>query len=403
MSEQIKQPMSGAYKAVFVLAIFMLFFTFLMGAATQSKSMFGVLVWGYTIWMMYKRNNAGLVSMYKVLMWITAIASVVVTFLIFQEESNYFDSKLEIMMLFAITLFIDYGLLVFFKKQIITLPKQKVSIENDSSQANDYSEKLWAQAFEEINSESKNSGLWAKCFSETNGDENKTKALYLQKRVGQLRMDNNSKFEFTELPSTQKLTSTIDNKKSIILNKLEISGLSVLSLVVLVAIIFGIVIAVFENPKEPNFYGNNKSSYEVRRDFLIKKIEKGEIKPVYSSVVVLKNFFDIFDKSTAGVLISDEEVKEIEQNNTWWVEKNVLYVRVFNPHHSSLSEILFKVSEGRCAEPKKEQEVYLNLRFSEYLQSNKSSVYMASLPFSYREKFGRGLSCGDVVMARAVY
>jgi len=73
--DSVKTPMSTSYKAVFVLALLMIFVVIIGGAMSGSKSVgFGVWYWGYTAWKMYKRDNESLVSLQKVMLWFEAIA-----------------------------------------------------------------------------------------------------------------------------------------------------------------------------------------------------------------------------------------------------------------------------------------------------------------------------------------
>jgi hypothetical protein len=47
----------------------------------------------------------------------------------------------------------------------------------------DLEHKLYEQIWREIEENKTDVGLWAKCFATCDGDENKTKALYVNKRV----------------------------------------------------------------------------------------------------------------------------------------------------------------------------------------------------------------------------
>jgi hypothetical protein len=116
----VKTPMSNSYKAIFIFSIFMIFFVIIMGAASGSKGGgFGVFVWGYTAWLMYKRNNKDLISFYKTLLWIEGIlfsASAA----IFTFSESEIISMVELggfFVLAAIAMGVSYGLYKFFKKQ----------------------------------------------------------------------------------------------------------------------------------------------------------------------------------------------------------------------------------------------------------------------------------------------
>ena len=64
----------------------MAIFIFLAGIESGTKTTsFGVLVWIYIAWLMYKRDNTGLISLLKNLLWldgaITAIGALWVVYL----------------------------------------------------------------------------------------------------------------------------------------------------------------------------------------------------------------------------------------------------------------------------------------------------------------------------------
>jgi hypothetical protein len=108
----VNPPMSTAYKAVFALAIFMIFVALLGG----SKSGIGILLWGYTAWLMFKRNNKMLVTIYKTLLWFEVVAGGIgFVFLVFNSTEN------SLLLLYVAFIFIaiavTYGLLLFFKNQ----------------------------------------------------------------------------------------------------------------------------------------------------------------------------------------------------------------------------------------------------------------------------------------------
>ena len=116
----VKIPMSNSYKAIFIFSIFMIFFVIIMGAASGSKGGgFGVFVWGYTAYLMYKRNNKNLISLYKTLIWIQGILlSATAAIFIFGESEIFPMVELGgFFVLAAIAMGVSYGLYKFFQRQ----------------------------------------------------------------------------------------------------------------------------------------------------------------------------------------------------------------------------------------------------------------------------------------------
>jgi peptidoglycan biosynthesis protein MviN/MurJ (putative lipid II flippase) len=116
----VKTPMSNSYKAIFIFSIFMIFFVIIMGAASGSKGGgFGVFVWGYTAYLMYKRNNKNLISLYKTLIWIQVILlSATAAIFIFGESEIFPTVELGgFFVLAAIAMGVSYGLYKFFQRQ----------------------------------------------------------------------------------------------------------------------------------------------------------------------------------------------------------------------------------------------------------------------------------------------
>jgi hypothetical protein len=65
------EEMSGLYKVVFAFAILMMLGVFFGGAMSNSKSSgLGVYYWGYTAWLMYKRNDIKNESLQKSFLYI---------------------------------------------------------------------------------------------------------------------------------------------------------------------------------------------------------------------------------------------------------------------------------------------------------------------------------------------
>jgi len=184
--------MSTSYKAIFILSIFMVFFVLLAGAATNSKtSGFGMWIWGYTAWLMYKRRNSDLVSFYKLLLWFDAIAvSVVIAVLVFSDKDFGFSYG-EALVLLSVVILITYGLYRYFLKL------QLSSNSTESNDANDTSH--WEQVSEEIKNGKRIDSLWTRAFAEADGDNNKANARYIKLRLEQIK---NSAKSTSEVPKT---------------------------------------------------------------------------------------------------------------------------------------------------------------------------------------------------------
>lgn len=240
----IKQPMEGAYKGVFIFTIVMAVVVFFVGTATGSKSHIGTLIWGYTAWLMYKRKTSQLVTLYKGLLWLTGFAalSVVVLFATYVDTLRY--SHLEIFLLITLVFGVDYALLKFFQRvvaneSIIT----RVSVDpqqatTSSKLPND--EDTWKAASKELATD-RNEGLWAKCFAEADGDENKAKAAYLKNRFKSLSEEagatkyNQSRTYINDRFSRDRLEMYNELKYSKYMTAAKLVGILAIMMIVLIA------------------------------------------------------------------------------------------------------------------------------------------------------------------------
>lgn len=180
----LKQKMSASYRAIFVLSIFMVFFVLIAGAATKSKSSgFGMWIWGYTAWLMYKRRISDLVSFYKVILWFDVIAVVIAIAVLNFSNSDvgrYVGyTAVEAALLFALVISLSYGLYRYFLHLQNSPSESSIDENNDSS--------LWEQVSEEIKNGQRIDSLWTRAFSEADGDKSKSQARYIKLRVQQLR------------------------------------------------------------------------------------------------------------------------------------------------------------------------------------------------------------------------
>lgn len=243
-----KPKMSASYKAIFILSIFMVFFVLIVGAITNSKtSGFGMWIWGYTAWLMYKRRNADLVSLYKFLLWFDAIAAgVVVSILLFSysDVSKYVGySVVEVSLLFIVVFLVTYGLYRYFKSK-----NDLIYGSSSNASVTSMDEKHWEQVSEELRNGQRIDSLWIRAFSEADGDNNKANARYIKLRVDQLK-GNKSQNEYeTVPPSNEKRTNLISSEIYLFWDGLNFIGkFGIIGGIILLAAIF--------------FQGNNSSPY----------------------------------------------------------------------------------------------------------------------------------------------
>ena len=226
-----KEPMSAAYRAVFILSIFMMLGVFLGSVLEQSKAGgFGVWVWGYTAWLMTKRRNSELATLFKFLMWrsVVGLAACALIFLNSADRSTGGNAVGVVVAALSLLLCIaiEYGLFTFFKKQVnaATVPIQTLpSLSPASSPPNHLNRTVsatnanFAQALSELDGGNQDKGLWARCYADADGDDSRAKAAYLKHRATELA---NHAFELVpanNLPEVQesKRRMTISEWRSV--------------------------------------------------------------------------------------------------------------------------------------------------------------------------------------------
>jgi len=201
-----KPKMSASYKAIFILSIFMVFFVMLAGAATNSKtSGFGMWIWGYTAWLMYKRRNADLVSFYKFLLWFDVIAAgVALAVLTFSDSdvSKYVGyTAFEAIILFVIVISFTFGLYKYF-----------LSLESNPSSSKSFNvadSTIWDQVSEEVKLGKRVDSLWTRAFSETDGDSNKANARYIKLRFDQIKFESRGSSSPSSVSSMPKESAKV--------------------------------------------------------------------------------------------------------------------------------------------------------------------------------------------------
>ena len=158
----------------------MVFFVLIAGAVTHSKSSgFGLWVWGYTAWLMYKRRNSDLASMYKLLLWFDGIAMAVLATSVAFNSSMLsvvgVEDLIATLILLVIVLLVTFSLYLFFKSQLEVVKE----VQNGDS----VKDECWSNALSELNNGNLDDATWARSFAESNGDESKAKASYLKTRA----------------------------------------------------------------------------------------------------------------------------------------------------------------------------------------------------------------------------
>lgn len=206
----LKSPMSSSYKAIFVLSLLMIFFVIIGGAISGSKSVgVGVWYWGYTAWKMYKRDNASLLSLQKIMLWFQAVAfSVALAVLLFSDAdvSRYVDITPEGLIALAfLSMGLTYGLYRYFQGQLKVVPERFFV----TSSVDKISDKHWEQASRELEG-GRHEATWAKSVSASEGDEPKAKALYLKLRATALQ---NAEYEGNLALAKEDITATSSSSK----------------------------------------------------------------------------------------------------------------------------------------------------------------------------------------------
>jgi hypothetical protein len=284
-----KPKMSASYKAIFILSIFMVFFVMLAGAATNSKtSGFGMWIWGYTAWLMYKRRNADLVSFYKFLLWFDVIAAgVALAVLTFSDSdvSKYVGyTAFEAIILFVIVISFTFGLYKYF-----------LSLESNRSSSKSFNvadSTIWDQVSEEVKSGKRVDSLWTRAFSESDGDSNKANARYIKLRFDQIKLDSRAS-------SSPSNISTSPNKSTKV--KLTIfdfwNNFNTVGKLALIGILLLVGYGIFGGNMHP-FYKNTYSSSSTEAP---KISEKSDVSSKQVS---------IFRKLNDGVLMRWSNDKE---------------------------------------------------------------------------------------------
>lgn len=209
----IKPPMTDSYRAIFIFAIAMSFITLLAG----NKGGIGTLFWGYVAWMMYKRDNLGLISIFKLSLWVVAFSFFMGFVLLSNRtfEENWFGYTAQgYYLLVVIVGAVDFALLNYFRNIVLQEKSAIGKTPNTTSSGNDskvfvgeglnalaetipttqnisevamLDEQIYLKINDELESGNIDKALWLKLFADLDGDENRTKASYIRNRYGALK------------------------------------------------------------------------------------------------------------------------------------------------------------------------------------------------------------------------
>ena len=231
-----KEPMSGIYKVVFALSIFMMFATLIGGSLSGSKSVgFGIWFWGYTAWLMFKRNNKSLAFLQKAILWLQGILfSIGFIILLFSDVyvRKYVDvSPFVFLIIGVISMTVSFVLYKFFDNQLNRTSAELFSVNSSSGVIDD---KYWEQASLELEGR-RNEATWAKSFAFSDGDESKAKALYIKTRANVLKTSERSASSPAEVVKQRQSPSFLMSEVTLFLGSFNgIGKISILAIVALV-------------------------------------------------------------------------------------------------------------------------------------------------------------------------
>ena len=220
-----KQKMTSSYKAVFVFSIVMSVLMFVLYSAEYqtthkaSSTAIPFLLWCYQTWLIYKQQNAKLVGFYKAMLWIGGIALAILSLMLASNTDIAiygFDAPKLIGI--AVMLGIYYGLLQYFKQQLVNPSITSTTSNNANASNEDY---LRAEA--EFNSAQRDAGLWVRCFAEADGNEAIAKARYIKSRASVSVFD----LRKAQILNEQKLFKKYKNKE-----KLKFAGLLIFTVLI---------------------------------------------------------------------------------------------------------------------------------------------------------------------------
>jgi hypothetical protein len=205
--EDIAAPMTGSYKAIFVLSIFMMLLSVLATSESKSGSL-GVIYWGYTTWKMYRRDNEDLTDLNRVALWFIGIAFIILGILALSDSDSLYNKDLSPTGLFILNILafgVAYFLYNFFKGEAniqshrVVERNQDKEYNSPKSSRNFYrieahedtevnEDDIWASALQSYEKK-REPGLYARLYTEHGGNEQRIKSDYLSIKFKQLKAE----------------------------------------------------------------------------------------------------------------------------------------------------------------------------------------------------------------------
>ncbi|MEY4277659.1 MAG: hypothetical protein RI975_925 [Pseudomonadota bacterium] len=179
---QKNTPLPINFKLIYALAIA----TIAINTLFSKGGGLTVVVWGYLLWNIHKRDIAGTVKTAKINFYVYVALMLVgcIGMYVFEKDNGEIQ-QVVLKALFAL------GVIggVFLHSIYFYIEKFSQCITNaptDTRKNVVTNEKFYEIAFEELSTESRRNGLWAVAIANNNGDENKAKAEYINKRVQEM-------------------------------------------------------------------------------------------------------------------------------------------------------------------------------------------------------------------------
>lgn len=125
--------------------------------------------------------------------------------------------------------------------------------------------------------------------------------------------------------------------------------------------------------------------------------------PVYKMKTELINSIASADyqaNNSNSEKLEKNDVVEMEAKNIWWVQRDDLYIRLFNPAARSINSVVLSIVDGSCSSKESSGKMFLLLELTpSQLKEGRYMVYSGGLPFVYRDYFKKGTACAIVESA----